>query len=494
MKKLYIPIAAAAVIVGLFAFTNRNTAAVAYSPPPASNIFAIMNGMRLTISLPPEQLITPARLHIAGEHFGFNTATKEFILETAPSDLRVTARYVTNPTFPQRNYYEVVIRGFQLGQGGQAKLTPEQWMDKLQLSITAEANTPPPAGTNICLLFGCEAGRYNPYEYKMTAAQLTRATAKSFGDFLKASPTANDINTVFLSNRTCSVVNTSSGTTLCMKTVAQLNAPGFSPVRHTLIQSIPVFGGVTLEGNVAGAGTITGFSFDDSAPKAIAVGGQVIGVLGGAGNNPVNYTASSTQLKWDGPVKAQMLGLFANNKAKATTVSNPQPLAGGRIVLNSGSTSVRNPNTTTLSSPPEGKLWLINSDATFTNVTMEGVGTILVEGNVTINGQLQCSTSTPTRFGIIATGSITFNLATANGKVQCGAYTALNGDIAFGGAALSDPEVPYEARGIFVASQSVKLPVIADDVAFKIKYDTVFANEPTILFKELLKIAFSTVS
>jgi hypothetical protein len=270
--------------------------------------------------------------------------------------------------------------------------------------------------------------------------------------------------------------------------------PGFAPANHILIQAIPVFGGISVEGNVAGTGNISGFVFDDDSPKAIAVGGTVSpGVTGGAGNIQ-NYVNNSTLLKWDPPgtVGAKIANLYNNALPKAAAVSNNPPhFDGGNIYLNSNNRDLRNSGRSTLSTPPEGKLWKVNGDVILNNVTVNGSGTILVNGNVTINNGLSCASGT--RFGIIATGTITINLSGGARRLACGAYVARGGDLVFGGG-LNNPDIVYEARGIFVTKGSIRLPSIADDVAFKVKYDSTFAAEPTVLFKELLSIVFSTVS
>lgn len=489
MKRVWVSVLLLSAAVQFGALAKKTDTVSAYAPPPASNYYALRGGMNLKLILPPLELVRPAELRIAGERFTFNANTGQFALATPPSDLTVsTSRRTITGFVPKRDYYEVTIRGFALGGGGLAKS-----ILNLHNSYMAKASTPPPAGT-VCVIVSCEAAPYQPYEYKMTFASLSRAVAKDYGDWLRANAGANDINAIYLSDRNCASINALSGTTLCTKTTARLSVPGFGPTNHILIHAIPVFGGISVEGNVAGTGTVSGFVFDENSPKAIAVGGTVnSGVTGGAGNVQ-NYANNSTLLKWDPPgtVGAQIASIYNNASSKAAeATNNPPDFSGGNIYLNASNRNLRNSGTTTLSSPPEGKLWKINGDTTFTNVTINGSGTIMVNGNVTINNSLRCATGA--RFGIIATGTITINLAAGTGKVACGAYVARGGDLIFSDG-LNNPDIAYEARGIFVTRGSIQLPSIADDVAFKVKYDSAFAADPTVLFKELLSIIFSTVS
>lgn len=486
MKKVWLGLLLLFATISFGALTKHSDKVSAYGPPPASNYYILRGGMSLRLILPPLELMRPAELRIAGERFNFNVNTGQFTLVTPPSDLTVNTSKRTVPGYPKRDYYEVTIRGFALGGGGLAKSILD-----LHKSYSASASTPPPAGT-VCVIVNCAAAPYQPYEYKMTFGSLTRTVAKNYGDWLRANSGANDTNSVYLSDRSCGAVNTLSGTTLCTKTIARLSAAGFGPTSHYLTHAIPVFGGISVEGNVAGTGNISGFVFDEDSRKAIAVGGNVnSGVTGGAGNVQ-NYTNNSTVLKWDPPgtVGARVAAIYDASSSKAS-VSSVSSFTNGSIFLNSSNRNLRNNSTTTLSTPPEGKLWRIESDTTLTNVTVNGSGTIMVEGNVTINNSLQCSAGT--RFGIIATGTITINLASGTGKLSCGAYVARGGDLIFSDG-LNNPDIAYEARGIFVTKGSIQLPSIADDVAFKVKYDNAFAADPTVLFKELLSIIFSTVS
>ncbi len=494
MKRIWLSILLLGAAILFGALTSKTDSVSAYAPPPASNYYALRGGMNLKIVLPPLSIVKPNRMRIGvapgvREDFTFNSVTGQVTNDTPPSDISVTTTRDTSNSFPERHNYVITVRGFVLGGGGDIA----RYIKQLHQLYSASASTPPPAGT-VCVVVDCSSAPYEPYEYKLDYAALTRSNAKNYADWLRANPTANDYNVIYLSDRTCGAINIVSGTTLCMKTTARLTVPGYPATNHILIQSIPVFGGISVEGNVAGTGTVSGFVFDENSPKAIAVGGAVnSGVTGGAGNVQ-NYTNNSTVLKWDPPgtVGAQIASIYNNASSKAAeATNNPPDFSGGNIYLNASNRNLRNSGTTTLSSPPEGKLWKINGNTTFTNVTINGSGTIMVNGNVTINNSLRCATGA--RFGIIATGTITINLAAGTGKVACGAYVARGGDLIFSDG-LNNPDIAYEARGIFVTRGSIQLPSIADDVAFRVKYDSAFAADPTVLFKELLSIIFSTVS
>lgn len=71
------------------------------------------------------------------------------------------------------------------------------------------------------------------------------------------------------------------------------------------------------------------------------------------------------------------------------------------------------PNTITMSSMPEGQVWYRNGDLTLDATTFLGKGTIIVEGNVNINGNLSHGAANAS-LGIIATGNITIDSSVTN--------------------------------------------------------------------------------
>jgi hypothetical protein len=143
---------------------------------------------------------------------------------------------------------------------------------------------------------------------------------------------------------------------------------------------------------------------------------------------------------------------------------------------------------TTFSYPPEGKLWHVKGNLEFKNSTdsplFQGLGTIVVDGNVTFDNNAVCSKGS--EVGIIASGSITFNgQGGVNSAINCGAYVALNGNITLPTALSS-----YQSwTGIFVAGGNINLPdAVSKNAQVNINYDANLAANPPILFRSVLNI------
>jgi hypothetical protein len=229
-------------------------------------------------------------------------------------------------------------------------------------------------------------------------------------------------------------------------------------------------GGISVKGNVAALTNLNGFTI--ATPYAIVYGGTIANDVSG-GQEISNYLAN-TKLDWT-VVKPQIQTLLDASKSSAVTAG---ALTSTTWYLNSPTADPNNTaNATTFSTPPEGKLWTVGSGLSIPGaVEFKGSGTIIVNGNVTFNGPVTCSAGT--RLGIVATGSITFKSST----IGCGSYVSMNDNINF----LSTKT--GKANGIFIAANSIVLPRMDDGELFEINYDTTFVSNPTIIFKELLKI------
>jgi len=441
--------------------TNNSQKAQAYAPPPATNLFALLR-MNHKIILPPHEIMMPNQLNVAGAKYNFNGT--DFILSSGTPKLNIS---VTKAGEDRLEHYIITFTGFQRGEGGLA------WFKNL---FKASAQS-------------IGVGSYTPYEFKLSFNPISKNQATSFGEWLRSN---GDSNYTYLGDRRCSEGQNPTGSTICTETVATLYTPGLPLGIHRMKQGIPVFGGITVEGNVAGSGTLSGFTFDPASAQAIAVGGTVSATVTSEGGTEIeNYIESATKLQWGGSTGVgQKINKLVNDN-----FSNGDPSVANTIsdnlFLNSPTELHINQQPTTLSSPPEGKLWSKDGDLTLNSVNVNGSGTVIVRGNLTINDDLTCASNA--RVGFIVTGSISINLNNS-GTIGCGAYTATGGSINFNGARMTDPGVNYLTKGIFVARDNIILPTIGNDITMEIKYDHNFATNPTILFGELLSITFRAIS
>ncbi len=255
------------------------------------------------------------------------------------------------------------------------------------------------------------------------------------------------------------------------------------PEAH-LRQTVPVRG-IFVEGNVAAPGQIKNFTIN---PQSIAVGGK-IDIIDGAAKIE-DYINNSTKFAWNnvsGPITDLFDRRLAGTKFDGSTYA-------GNWLLNSTGNLPSNGNPNSFSSPPEGKLWYVEGDLTLGATNFSGSGTIAVNGNLVINGELTCQALT--RLGLIVNGSITF-AAGNNGKVDCGAYAAI-GKVGGGGGNINFvlPNTKNGTlKGIFVAAGNISLPNPNSLTGvYNINYDSFFAKEPTVLFKELIKLIFAVTS
>ena len=264
---------------------------------------------------------------------------------------------------------------------------------------------------------------------------------------------------------------------VCSKIAVSAESTGISPFELPLFQRIAI-PGINVEGNVAAPGQVSGFTLD---ANAVAVGGTVN--IEGSTSTLDNYIDGQSEVFDWNRISLKMGALYTKGQGIGTAVSGGI-YSGANWFLNSNNNDPTNNNTSTFSSPPEGKIWKVaNGSLTLNSTTFHGAGTIVIDGDLTINGPLACESGT--RLGFIVHGKININ----TDSLGCGAYTALGGNITFKNVSSG------QVKGIFIAKNSIKLPSkISLTGPYNINYDSFFAANPTALYEELLNIVFTTSS
>lgn len=436
----------------------------------------------LIINLPPSGVNTPDRLRVENNEFVFSTTTGQFS-PANQNGFAVTVNQLAANNIP---YYQIRITGFTQGGAaflpGMAKVTA---FERLLSSISAQAYSPPPATNILCIAGHCR----NPvFDVALTFADIaTAAAVNNLADTLETAthPYA------YVGDADCSA-SASVRTHLCLKPIVEVQNFSGRSGQVALLQAVQrdLPGEIIVEGNVLATQTIGGFSFPSSPNQRwVAVGGSIAAeVTGDDSQKLANYVQNNAKLQWGDPNTA---GSVANrlhalkdegNEKGTETDSNSYSV----VNLNSASQgNLADPGASTFSSGPEGKIWKTPAGGlTLTNPAVRGVGTIIVNGNLTVNGDLTCQAGT--RFGVIVTGNITFN----SPAIGCGAYVALGGGITTNGTANGS----QAAKGIFVARDTVDLPSVQSGSQYRITYDTGFALDPAALFRQLLNIVFTTTS
>lgn len=266
---------------------------------------------------------------------------------------------------------------------------------------------------------------------------------------------------------------------VCSKIAVSAESTGISPFELPLFQRIAI-PGINVEGNVAAPGQVSGFTLDS---RAVAVGGSVS--VEGSTSQLDNYIDGQSEVFDWNRISLKMGELYTRGMGLGTGVSSGS-YSEANWFLNSNTNNPTNSNSSTFSSPPEGKIWKVNGNLTLGQnnpIAFHGAGTIVINGDLTINDRLICESNT--RLGFIVHGRININ----TDSIGCGAYTALGGNITFKNVSSG------QVKGIFIAKGSIKLPSkISLTGPFTVKYDAFFASNPTALYQELLNIVFTTSS
>ncbi|MEK7535273.1 MAG: hypothetical protein AAB563_02635 [Patescibacteria group bacterium] len=304
----------------------------------------------------------------------------------------------------------------------------------------------------------------------------------------------NSVDTARLTNAACATGPDTSQ--LCLDTITTVSNRGTKLPSAHLLQTIATRG-TFVPGNVVAPGEISGFSLTG---QSLAVGGTVR-VSGGT--KLEGYLDNQSAISWN-KIESQLDKIFRNRDSaqKSDIIDNPYLATSWQ--LNSSDRYNPNASATSLSSPPEGKLWNVtvnSSNFTYGNgngaINFSGSGTVVFSRsngqnenvNLTFNGPITCSPNT--RLAFITKGNIVFRpSSTGEVTVGCGSYTSLDGDINF--APTPHTVKAGQITGIFIAKNSIVLPV-ADELTstFNIYRDDVFATNPTVLLRELLKLVFS---
>lgn len=322
---------------------------------------------------------------------------------------------------------------------------------------------------------------------------VSKESLESVENYLKN----NLVYTARLTGPGCDASNPNVKSHLCLDTVTTVKI--YEQEKESHLQQTIAVKGTFVPGNVAAPGEISGFSL---GPQSLAVGGT-IDVNGGTKLR--NYLATQTAISWSS-VEGKLNELFNQGvdlgAAVSTSGFNGRHYSADTWNLNALSVDpavVGNSNS--FSSPPEGKLWRVNADENLTigngngsgTTTFSGSGTIVFTGardvNVTFKRPIACSPGT--RLAFITKGNITFEARASDGyrvDVGCGSYTSLNGNINFAPSTVKEGDL----KGIFVASKNIILPKSENLTGpFTIGRDDLFASNPTVLLREILKLVFS---
>lgn len=454
----------------------------------------------LSIELPPFGLTTrPAQFHFGGTTCDFGVDSSPDLANCNPGRGYVFSKQLitsddTSTELDDR--YILRVSNFPNGDGlassGQGKLLANI-NEKIRSLTSAQAFAPPPA-SHLCAIspISCGPGA-TPYGFQVTFAGGVSGTLQQisgYAIYLSRQTTPSIIKDhVYLGNASCAGTATSN---LCLKTKLSLRVferfdNNLPDLDNYLIQTVSANqgGAIQFDGNVAGGGTLADFKFTDPA-HTVAVGGTVNAQV----TNKISNYVDGSKLGWS-VVGPKLNKIFNDNKLKGTAYTPfNKTYTNANWNLNSNSDSPVNTIKSSFSTPPEGKLWHVEGgNVTFTAGTtfFNGRGTLAVDGDVTFNGNVSCQDG---QVGIIASGSITFR-----GDVNCGAFVALgrqgnpDGNITFTKSVNSTTEW----TGIFVAENNIDLPPVTNGMLI-IHYNALFANDPTVLFKELLGIVFSTDS
>jgi hypothetical protein len=434
----------------------------------------------MTIDLAPRAILLPDR-------FAFGTDTYTF---TGPAD-NLSVRHDSG-NGPQEvsiekvdqdassggdergTYYRITVSNIpKKSLGYLAPKSPRAVYASLLPKIEEALAYAPPPATSVAIF-------RKPYPFRITFHDPVPAVnLESTVAYLAE---RGNKDNVYFGNANCESGNTRSY--LCLKETVTVINPNTSTIRLPLLQKISL-AGVYVAGNVAAPVQISNIKL---TPNAVAVGGQFNNVSGTLLTNYLQDNPNSL-ISW-ASVEARLLELYEKRTRGSRLARNAVPLTW---YLNTPSNNIKDfEPPTTFSSPPEGKLWYFEEPAgqlNFNRVTIHGSGTVVIPGDVVFRDEIDCP-SPNTRVGVIASGNITFE----NPNIDCGAYVALgitnSGDINFAG---EPPAGGAAAKGIFIAKRNITIPA-AVSAPYFIDYDTIFAQNPTVLFRELLTLIISAAS
>lgn len=419
------------------------------------------NKATLTIELPPKKIIQPKVLRFDGKDFAFNASCQP--VNPPSADFTVTGS-IAGTGDGQR----CVITVDNIPRQDKLVLKNPHILKTLALLGKAVAYSPPPGGT-ICWLVGC-ADRY-PYRI----AFQSPVVASNIADIVNY-VSSSAIESAYLSKSDCSTHNNEGYLCLVTNVKFELQNTPNTTLSGSTKEAIEL-AGVSVEGSIAS----NSISKLKVLGRAIAVGNTVQNVTGTV---LPRGSFNQTKLDW-GNIGNNLVAQYTRGISEGWAMDASYPDADTNVLnLNSSGSNPSSSTATSLSSPPEGKLWKHDGNMIFKKpLSVSGGGTLVVNGDLVFEDDVTCQPNT--RFGAIVKGSITFSNQ-AN-MVGCGAYLAMNNGTAGGNITFSKPTDRSGAvNGIFVAENSVILPNVADlSGPYTISYDTYFAANPTILFKEV---------
>lgn len=421
------------------------TSASAYSPPPAGDIFFIIRP-QVQIVLPPRLIMTPKQLTFPEAQVVYTFSNGQFGL-TQGNGLYPRLKVDTSTlNAGDGTAYEITITGFHPNELPTIK------------------------------------------DFRLTFNEpVSNDSIDKVQTFLQT----NSIDTARITGPGCTANGDSH---ICLDTITRVRSSGqILPAAH-LFQTIPIKG-ILINGNAgAPGGALQNFSLSG---HAIAVGQSITNVVGGQAI--AGYpTSSGSLISW--PSVSTALNNIYARRSSQPAVSLGTGYIGRTWNLNSASNDPANIQTNTYSTPPEGRLWnIVVAGSTFdiggpTDISFTGSGTLAISGDkgqnvtVTVHNHLTCSAST--RLGLITTGDIRFATSSDHqSRIDCGAYTSLNGNIIFDSTGTANQGA---LTGIFVAKNSVVLPDPNHLTSlYQISRDSYFATHPTVLFQDLLQVVFS---
>lgn len=462
------------------------------------------------INLPPNDVYTPDQMRVEGHDFTFDKNIDEFTETNHPDGfIKVKTTEITDDGIKS---YEIEVSGLRKGEAAYLRNSKNLTaFNKFITSFSARAYSPPPA-TNILLIGGLPV-----YDIKMTF--LENADTSTLAA-LSGKLGSGNYEYALLSDVSCVGASRANATHMCFKTkVSTTNFPngvGNGQLYLKDIVEMDFPGTVTVEGNVLATESIGGFIFPASGSNQdwLAVGGIIDGdVSTNTGQLLNNYLDLESTLIWgngidDGKIGQQLVYKTvdtdnpnrATKKATILDITDPNnpnthTYTNFTFNLNAPGSNPANLEQSSFSSGPEGKIWY-NGDGRSTitfegNTNIAGTGTIIIAGDLVVKGKLSCANGT--KFGVIASGSIRFE--SPEPDIACGAYVALGfvnlGNIIFSGNVNSSG---LSATGIFIAKGNITLPSVSPGNNYDMKYDNDFALDPSALFRDILKIVFSTRS
>lgn len=412
----------------------------------------------LTISLPASAIYTPDRLKFGTSEYVFtNNCFK--LNGVGECSQKVTAELIDgNDNSIAKKRYKVTVKfPFPEDNNNRVLGAINDGVERFIANSSAYAYSPPPA-TNMLLM------RVPRWDWRMTfKKQVTENTVAQIVGQVRDS-----VGIPQLEINKCTGNNTNYLCTIIESSLVVDGRAEFDSLKMRQAYSLSFPGVITVDGNV-------GSQQGSTSRITLADGSILYGNSSNIGGTPV--AGGDVPFDWEAR-KTEVEILVREAKAQRT-ISNATTV-GSRWNLNSIDNIPDTDNKSTFSTPPEGQLWKVNGNLTLEGTLFSGSGTLIVSGNVDAEN-ITCSSGT--RLGIIATGKITFS---GNSGTPCGAY------FAYGNIEVQMTNGTMNT--ILIAGNNITFDNIPIGSNLNVKYDAVFGADPTVLFRDLLKIIYKTTS